>query len=133
MSVLLPPRPLEPGIPRVGTWFWLVDPLAAVAVAELVTAWTGRDARIKWPNDVRIDRRKIAGILVERIVGPRRSGKNKDPDAYSPARGVPSSEGLERRLNNRSNRPRNQERIGSSRSSRSLGCLRALRSCCSRR
>jgi BirA family biotin operon repressor/biotin-[acetyl-CoA-carboxylase] ligase len=37
-------------------------PLAAgVAVAELV----GPQARVKWPNDVLLDDRKIAGILVE--------------------------------------------------------------------
>jgi BirA family biotin operon repressor/biotin-[acetyl-CoA-carboxylase] ligase len=34
---------------------------AAVAVAELV----GPRARIKWPNDVLLDRRKVSGILVE--------------------------------------------------------------------
>lgn len=62
MSVLLfPTGPLaEAG--------WLTA-LGAVAVAEVVAAWTGLDARIKWPNDVRIAGRKIAGILVERGEG----------------------------------------------------------------
>ncbi len=47
---------------------WLTA-LGAVAVAEVVTAWTGRRAAIKWPNDVRVNGRKIAGILVERGAG----------------------------------------------------------------
>lgn len=47
---------------------WLTA-LGAVAVAEVVAEVTGADARIKWPNDVRVDRRKVAGILVERGAG----------------------------------------------------------------
>jgi BirA family biotin operon repressor/biotin-[acetyl-CoA-carboxylase] ligase len=39
----------------------IVPLAAAVAVAETV----GEDARIKWPNDIWIDRRKVAGILLE--------------------------------------------------------------------
>src|SRR5262249_44079790 len=31
--------------------------------------WTGLDARIKWPNDVRVGGRKVAGVLVERGPG----------------------------------------------------------------
>jgi BirA family biotin operon repressor/biotin-[acetyl-CoA-carboxylase] ligase len=44
---------------------WLTA-LGAVAVADVVAELTGTDPRIKWPNDVRVERRKIAGILVER-------------------------------------------------------------------
>jgi len=47
---------------------WLTA-LGAVAVAEVTSDFLGVDARIKWPNDVRVDRRKIAGILVERGAG----------------------------------------------------------------
>jgi BirA family transcriptional regulator, biotin operon repressor / biotin---[acetyl-CoA-carboxylase] ligase len=68
MSVLLfPPIPLQDSA-------WLTS-LAAVAVANAVESvgfvgggdWI--DARIKWPNDVRVDGRKLAGILVERGQG----------------------------------------------------------------
>ena len=68
MSVLIfPPIPLQdPG--------WLTA-LAAVSVAESV-AMLGFEAngvpieaKIKWPNDIRVDGRKLAGILVERGEG----------------------------------------------------------------
>jgi BirA family biotin operon repressor/biotin-[acetyl-CoA-carboxylase] ligase len=44
---------------------------SGVAVAECVAAWLGDAARVdlKWPNDVRIDRRKTSGILVELTSG----------------------------------------------------------------
>ncbi len=35
-----------------------------LAVAETVDTFTGRRSEVKWPNDVLIDRRKVAGILV---------------------------------------------------------------------
>jgi BirA family biotin operon repressor/biotin-[acetyl-CoA-carboxylase] ligase len=47
---------------------WLTA-LGAVAAAETVARWTGQPASIKWPNDVRVAGRKIAGILVERAAG----------------------------------------------------------------
>ncbi|HVG24792.1 MAG TPA: biotin--[acetyl-CoA-carboxylase] ligase [Thermoanaerobaculia bacterium] len=44
-------------------------PLIPLAMANVIAAFLrdayGIDARIKWPNDVLVDRRKIAGILME--------------------------------------------------------------------
>ncbi|PAP78242.1 biotin--[acetyl-CoA-carboxylase] ligase [Rubrivirga marina] len=45
---------------RVG----LVPLAAGLAVAEAVDAF-GADARLKWPNDVRVGGRKLAGVLAE--------------------------------------------------------------------
>jgi BirA family biotin operon repressor/biotin-[acetyl-CoA-carboxylase] ligase len=39
---------------------------AGVAVAESLGAVAGIDARLKWPNDVLVHGRKIAGVLLER-------------------------------------------------------------------
>ncbi|MDE2508950.1 MAG: biotin--[acetyl-CoA-carboxylase] ligase [Planctomycetota bacterium] len=57
--VLFPPSTT---CPTDATW---LTALAAVAVAEVVEAATGLTAQIKWPNDVRINGRKISGVLVE--------------------------------------------------------------------
>ena len=42
--------------------------LAAVAVAEILIAATGLAVRVKWPNDVLVGGKKIAGILAEAAV-----------------------------------------------------------------
>jgi nicotinate-nucleotide pyrophosphorylase (carboxylating) len=48
----------------------LVSPAAAIAVAEALQIECGLDARVKWPNDVWIGAKKIAGILLEsRAIG----------------------------------------------------------------
>jgi len=39
--------------------------LAAIGLAEAIGQITGLDARTKWPNDVLIARKKVAGILTE--------------------------------------------------------------------
>ena len=43
----------------------LLVSLGATATAVTVRETSGLDARIKWPNDVRVERIKIAGVLVE--------------------------------------------------------------------
>lgn len=62
MSVLIFPQGnlAEPG---------RLTALGAIAVAEVVSSYIKSAARIKWPNDVRVNGRKIAGILVERGAG----------------------------------------------------------------
>lgn len=43
----------------------LLSLAAPVAVAETISLTCGLDAAVKWPNDVLIDGRKVAGILIE--------------------------------------------------------------------
>jgi BirA family biotin operon repressor/biotin-[acetyl-CoA-carboxylase] ligase len=78
VSVLLRPR-LPPE--RVH----LVTLAAAVAATDAVRRVAGFDARVKWPNDLVVDDRKLAGILAEAdgagavVVG---MGLNLRPDAF---------------------------------------------------
>jgi BirA family biotin operon repressor/biotin-[acetyl-CoA-carboxylase] ligase len=89
LSVLLHPPP-ELRRPAVLT-AW-----AAVAVAETVRHITGRQARIKWPNDVLIRGRKVCGILIEQgrgtVVG---IGLNvNQPAEHFAAAGLPQAASL---------------------------------------
>ncbi len=63
MSALVRPHGLDP----VG-WPW-IPLMTGVAVADAVRD-TGLEPSLKWPNDVEIDGRKLAGILVERVETP---------------------------------------------------------------
>lgn len=56
---------LRPAVP-VARWAWL-PLLAGVAVAHGVRRVAEVDARLKWPNDVLVGGRKLAGILAERV------------------------------------------------------------------
>ena len=62
-SVLL--RPDVPG----ERWPWL-PLLAGVSVVDAVEDAGGPPCALKWPNDVRYDGRKLAGLLVERVDTP---------------------------------------------------------------
>jgi BirA family biotin operon repressor/biotin-[acetyl-CoA-carboxylase] ligase len=56
-SVLLRP-PADAHLPQLSL-------VCALAAAETVEAATQLAAQVKWPNDVMLDRRKVAGILLE--------------------------------------------------------------------
>ena len=68
--VLFPPRELMPADSAGALDCTWLTALGAVAAAEVISSWVGQSARIKWPNDVRLGGRKIAGILVERAAAP---------------------------------------------------------------
>jgi len=51
--------------PTAGAPVQQLSLVAGLAVAETVEAALDLSAQIKWPNDVMVDRRKIAGILAE--------------------------------------------------------------------
>jgi BirA family biotin operon repressor/biotin-[acetyl-CoA-carboxylase] ligase len=54
--------------PAVPIAVWPLMPLmTGVAVAEAVRGVSHLDAVLKWPNDVLVDGRKLAGVLVERV------------------------------------------------------------------
>lgn len=67
LSLLVQPT----GVPAE-RWPWL-PLLAGVAVAEGVRRVTDVDATVKWPNDVLVGDRKLAGILSERVETDRAS------------------------------------------------------------
>jgi BirA family biotin operon repressor/biotin-[acetyl-CoA-carboxylase] ligase len=64
ISALLRPPSEVP----VSRWLWL-PLLTGLAVADGIRAATGLVTELKWPNDVLIARRKVCGILAERVDG----------------------------------------------------------------
>jgi BirA family biotin operon repressor/biotin-[acetyl-CoA-carboxylase] ligase len=57
LSVLLHP-PAERHWPELSL-------LGGIAAAEAVEGMIGLSAQVKWPNDVMVDRRKVAGVIAE--------------------------------------------------------------------
>ena len=62
-SIVVRPRLAQALLPTVSL-------TTAVAVAEALAATTGLAPRLKWPNDILVGGRKIAGILVESRLHP---------------------------------------------------------------
>jgi len=58
---------LRPTVP-LATWPWL--PLLAGYAVDKALKAAGFEASVKWPNDVLLDDRKVAGVLVERVETP---------------------------------------------------------------
>jgi BirA family biotin operon repressor/biotin-[acetyl-CoA-carboxylase] ligase len=98
MSVLLfPPPHLMPGDSAARSGQTWLTALGAIATADVVSSWLGQSARIKWPNDVRVKGRKIAGILVERSLAPK-SVPVSSQSASKPAWGAVIGIGLNANL-----------------------------------
>src|SRR3954468_2469752 len=57
---------VDPAAVPVGRWPWL-PLLTGLAVVDAVAAVAGLGASLKWPNDVLLGGRKVAGILTERV------------------------------------------------------------------
>ena len=68
-SMVLRPGPLGPAR------HFLLSEAVAIAVARFLQSLpemcAGHDVRIKWPNDILVDGKKIAGILIENALGPK--------------------------------------------------------------
>lgn len=67
LSMILRPRFSPEKAPLLGL-------MASISVAEIVEARIGRPAQLKWPNDVLVDEKKIAGILPEASLNSRQIG-----------------------------------------------------------
>jgi BirA family transcriptional regulator, biotin operon repressor / biotin---[acetyl-CoA-carboxylase] ligase len=63
---------LEPAVVPAERWPW-IPLLCGVAVAEGVRRVADVEPSLKWPNDVLVDDRKLAGILAERVETPAAS------------------------------------------------------------
>jgi BirA family biotin operon repressor/biotin-[acetyl-CoA-carboxylase] ligase len=84
---------LRPHFLAIKDQFWLTKALA-LSVAEFVSdsLGAGPDVKIKWPNDIYVNERKIAGILIENILEKSLIkysiagiGVNINQDAFDPS------------------------------------------------
>ena len=66
LSLLLRPRLDASRLPQITL-------LVGVAAAEAITEVCGLPAQLKWPNDVEVHGKKVAGILTEAVLNPDQS------------------------------------------------------------
>lgn len=67
ISLVLAPAQATHSVPRAVS---LLTLMAGVAIAEAIERVSGLHADIKWPNDLLVGRRKLAGILAEAVARP---------------------------------------------------------------
>lgn len=60
---------LRPDAVPAARWPWL-PLLVGLAAAEATRGLTGVPVDLKWPNDLLVEGRKLAGVLVERVASP---------------------------------------------------------------
>ncbi|MEL9940169.1 MAG: biotin--[acetyl-CoA-carboxylase] ligase [Ignisphaera sp.] len=60
LSIILKPKHLRN--------MHLLSLASSVAVAKAIKSLLGIEARVKWPNDVLVDEKKVAGILIEGVL-----------------------------------------------------------------
>ena len=84
---------LRPAGVAVGAWGWF-PLLAGVAVARAVAAVAELEVRLKWPNDVLVGDRKLAGILAERVDDALVLGVGLNVSLRAEERPVPSATSL---------------------------------------
>ena len=53
------------GSQLINTPFFLLSKCVAISVKNLIEQFTNKNVSLKWPNDVYVDTKKIAGILIE--------------------------------------------------------------------
>lgn len=68
VSVLLRPRNTEDRPLPTQSYGWL-SLLAALALSESIEERTEISPQLKWPNDVHVDGRKLAGVLAQLVAG----------------------------------------------------------------
>jgi len=47
---------------------FLITCIAALSVADIIETDSGKTVSIKWPNDIYLDKRKLAGLLIENTI-----------------------------------------------------------------
>lgn len=65
LSIIIYPKKIEP------QHQFDISKMAAVALADTIDELTGLTSQIKWPNDILVNGKKVAGILIENSMSGR--------------------------------------------------------------